>query len=172
MGADAPLTYGSSDTEPDTSCEGSETLLPQARNRGKTKNMSTRYSTNYVAMTFKDAYVPGDFETSVTKQEGETFHNRVSPLQDIYTTSRMLVSCLNPERVSRSHCLTGFRISRKQGNHEPVERLDELIGRYTLSPRLPHSGQNKELFPTKTWEQNQKCSATHRFLFRVGGKRC
>ena len=83
-----PLTYGSSDGEPDTSCEGSETLLPQARNRGKTKTMSTRYSASYVAMTFEDAYVPGDLQTSVTKPEGENLHNRVSPLRDIYMRQR------------------------------------------------------------------------------------
>ena len=30
--------------------------------------------------------------------------------------------------MSQSHCLTGFRVTREQGHHEPVERMDEWIG--------------------------------------------
>ena len=30
-------------------------------------------------------------------------------------------------RLSYSHCLTGFRISREQGRHEPVDQLDKWI---------------------------------------------
>ena len=71
---------------------------------------------------------------------GDEHIDRVSLLKDIYTTTRMIENDPGPEsirrgtrrRVSYSHCLTGFRISREQGHHEPVDRLDQWIGELHL----------------------------------------
>ena len=106
--------------------------------------MKTETSANYIAVGSEDTYVP-DHKTSVTgcmwhRHKGEKRHNRVSLLQDIYTNKRMLEIDPRPEkvwhgtrrRVTQSHCLTGFRISREQGHHEPVDRLDEWIGEVHL----------------------------------------
>ena len=91
---------GGFDNKPECSSEGSKTFPPQAMTCGQTKTRSTGYSTNCVAGVFEDASVQCALETSVTKLE----------------------------RASRSHCPTGFRISRKQGNHEPVDGIEERIG--------------------------------------------
>ena len=86
------MTNSNSDSEPDSSCEESEIFPPQARNCGDVGGeMKTKTKGS------DDTYVIDDHETSVTggvyhSHDWEKHHDRVSLLQDIDTTTRMLVN--------------------------------------------------------------------------------
>ena len=108
------------------------------------KTETKEYNANYIVVGSDDTYrSDDDDETSITRGARHIYEkkkkpqDRVSLLRNIYTNLRMFENDPGPKkiergmrrRVTRSHCLTGSRISGKQDHH----RLNEWMGKVHFS---------------------------------------